>query len=183
MAVAPVVEKLIPLIEYLDGLDERAPSEGLRESLASLDITVDDLREYVRFSDERYLRNLVHEGAWYHVLAICWHSGQRSPIHNHAGSTCGLRVLEGVATETIFTATPSGQIKAVCSSDMRTGSVTASQDADIHQVSNLEAPGKDLVTLHVYSPPLLRMDTYSLIDRSVGEFRPMVLEHALGSGI
>lgn len=183
MAIAPVVEKLTPLIEYLDSLDERAPIEALRDRLASLDITVDDLAEYVRFSEQKYLRNLVHGGEWYHVLALCWRSGQRSPIHNHAGSTCGLRILEGVATETIFEPTPSGLIKAVSSSDMREGSVAATQDADIHQVSNLEAPGKDLVTLHVYSPPLLRMDTYSLIDRSVGEFRPMVLEHALGSGI
>jgi len=183
MAGAPVVEKLIPLIEYLDGLRGRAPIEGLRERLAALDISINDLAEYVRFSEQKYLRNLVHGGAWYHVLALCWRSGQRSPIHYHAGSTCGLRVLQGVATETIFEPTPSGLIKAVSSSDRRAGSVAASQDADIHQVSNLEGPGHDLVTLHVYSPPLLRMDTYSLVDRSVGEFRPMVLEHALGSGI
>jgi len=183
MATAPVVEKLSPLLEYLDSLTERAPIAGLRDQLSALDITVDDLAEYVRFSEEKYLRNLVHEGEWYHVLALCWRSGQRSPIHNHAGSTCGLRVLEGVATETVFEPTPSGLIKAVSSTDMTAGAVAATQDADIHQVSNLEAPGADLVTLHVYSPPLLRMDTYSLIDRSVGEFRPMVLEHALGSGI
>jgi len=183
MAVAPAIEKLTPLIEYLNELTERAPIEPLRERMASLDVSVEDLGGYARFSEERYLRNLVHEGEWYHVLALCWRSGQRSPIHNHASSTCGLRVLRGVATETIFEPTPSGLIKAVSSREMRAGEVCASQDADIHQVSNLEAPGQDLVTLHVYSPPLLRMDTYSLIDRSVGEFRPMVLEHALGSGI
>jgi len=183
MAAAPAVEKLTPLIDYLDSLTERAPIEGLRDRLTALDITPADLADYARFSEEKYLRNLVHEGEWYHVLALCWRSGQRSPIHNHAGSTCGLRVLEGVATETVFEPTPSGLIKAVSSTEMRAGSVAASQDADIHQVSNLESPGCDLVTLHVYSPPLMRMDTYSLIDRTVGEFRPMVLEHALGSGI
>lgn len=183
MAQVAVTRKLVPLIEFLDGLTERAPVEALRSHLASLDVTVGDIADFVRFSEHRYLRNLVHQGKWYHVLALCWKSGQRSPIHNHAGSTCGLRILRGVATETVFETTPSGLIKAVTSTDMGEKGVACTQDADIHQVSNLQSEGDDLVTLHIYSPPLLRMDTYSLIDRTVGEFRPMVLEHASGSGI
>ncbi len=65
---------------------------------------------------------------------------------------------------------------------MGVGESTALQDADIHQVSNLQAEGTDLVTLHIYSPPLLRMDTYSLTDATVGEFIPMIYEMH-GSGI
>ncbi|MCH7849605.1 MAG: cysteine dioxygenase family protein [Planctomycetes bacterium] len=183
MTVLPVASKLETLIEYLDGLTSRAPVAELKTRLAGLGITVEDVADYVHFGQDRYLRNLVHEGDWYHVLAICWRSGQRSPIHNHAGSTCGLCVLAGVATETIFERTPSGLIQAVSSHDWHTGDVAASQDADIHQVSNLQEAGTDLVTLHVYSPPLFRMDTYSLTDATIGEFRPMVLEHAAGSGI
>ena len=183
MVVLPAVGKLGTLIEYLDGLTSRAPVAELKRRLAGLDLKVADVADYVHFGQDRYLRNLVHEGDWYHVLVICWRSGQRSPIHNHAGSTCGLCVLTGVATETIFEPTPSGLIKAVSSHDRHTGDVAASQDADIHQVSNLQKAGTDLVTLHVYSPPLLRVDTYSLTDTTIGEFRPMVLEHAAGSGI
>ncbi len=183
MVVSLGVGKLAALIEYLDGLTSRAPVAELKTRLVGLDVKVEDVADYVHFGEERYLRNLVHQGDWYHVLVICWRSGQRSPIHNHAGSTCGLCVLAGVATETIFEPTPSGLIKAVSSLDRHTGNVAASQDADIHQVSNLQKTGTDLVTLHVYSPPLFRMDTYSLTDATVGEFRPMVLEHAAGSGI
>jgi cysteine dioxygenase len=148
-----------------------------------LAITLDDVSEFVRFDESRYLRNLVHEGKWYHILAICWRSGQRSPIHNHAQSVCGLKVLTGVATETRFATTPCGQVKAVSSHDMLAGRLVVSHDAEIHQISNLQEPGSDLVTLHVYSPPLLRMDTYSLTDATIGEFRPMVLEYASGGGI
>ena len=107
----------------------------------------------------------------------------RSPIHDHAGSTCGLRILRGTATETVFERSPSGLIKPACSKDYRQGDVSVSADNYIHQVSNLQAQGEDLVTLHVYSPPLLRMATYSLTEPTIGEFRPMVLEHVLGSGI
>ena len=175
--------KLASLIEYLDGLTARAPVDELRARLGELDIKVGDVADFVRFGKTQYLRNLAREGNWYHVLILCWRSGQRSPIHNHAGSTCGVRVLNGIATETRFEATPSKLVKAVSSHDLMRGAVASSCDAEIHQVSNLQAEGTDLVTLHVYSPPLLRMDTYSLTERTIGEFRPMVLEHAMGTGI
>lgn len=175
-------EKLAPLIAYLDGLSSRAPAEQVEARMRDADVSLDDVSEFVRFGERNYLRNLMKDGPWYHLLVMCWRSGQRSPIHNHDRSTCGLRVLAGVVTETSFEVTPSGLVKAVSSEDLDEGGVVVTQDSLIHQVSNLQEAGQDLVTLHVYSPPLLRMDTFSLTDRSVGEFRPMVLEHA-GSGI
>ncbi|NOT00116.1 MAG: cysteine dioxygenase family protein [Phycisphaerales bacterium] len=183
MVVAHSVPILDPLFEYLDGLTERAPIDELQTRLESLDIDVANVAEFVRFHPEQYLRNLVRKGPHYHVLVICWRSGQRSPIHNHAQSTCGLRVMRGIATETVFDTSPSGLIKAIYSHELPAGHVAATQDGDIHQVSNLEAPGNDLITLHIYSPPLLRMDTYSLLDRHIGEFRPIILGHEHGSGI
>lgn len=183
MVVARSIQVLEPLFEYLDSLTDRAPLDELQSRLESLDLEVADVAEFVRFHPEQYLRNLVRKGPHYHVLVICWRSGQRSPIHNHAQSTCGLRVLRGIATETVFDTSPSGLIKPMYSHELPSGHVVASQDADIHQVSNLEAAGSDLITLHIYSPPLLRMDTYSLVDRHIGEFQPLILGHEHGSGI
>jgi cysteine dioxygenase len=92
-------------------------------------------------------------------------------------------VLTGVGTETKFEFTPCGLIKAVSSKDVRMGEIVASQDADIHQVSNLQPAGTDLITLHIYSPPLLRMDTYSLTDGSIKEYTPIIHEYTMGGGI
>lgn len=182
MPVQPVIDKLATLKKYLDGLSERASVDTLNDRLTHLDITLEDVSDYVRFGEKYYSRNLVCEGKWYHLLVICWRSGQRSPIHNHAGSTCGFRVLTGVATETRFELSPNKSIKPVSTRDMHTGELSVAQDREIHQVSNLQTEDTDLVTLHIYSPALLRMDTYSLTDRIVRDFRPMVLEYA-GSGI
>ena len=96
---------------------------------------------------------------------------------------CGVRVLEGRLTETRFEVSPCGALKATGSVDMECGEVMVSQDADIHQVSNLQAEGENLVTLHIYAPPLLRMATYSIVDRHVGEFRRVATEQGEGSGI
>ena len=99
---------------------------------------------------------------------LCWKNGQRSPIHDHTGSACVVRVLRGTLTETLFELVPSGHIKATFSRDFIEGSLMGSEDTDIHQVSNLQAANADLVTLHIYTPPLNRMNTFSLYDLSHG---------------
>ena len=47
------------------------------------------------------------------------------------------------------------------------GAVCGSEDADIHQISNLQPDGQELITLHVYTPPLGRVGNYSLTDNTV----------------
>ena len=172
------------LFHYLDGLEERAPLPNLMGELSELDIQCDELRQYILFSEKGYARNLVRKGPWYHLLVLCWKNGQRSPIHDHAGSSCGVRVLRGVMTETTFAFAPNGHVKAIASRDLPAGGVAASQDDDMHQVSNLQACDADLVTLHVYSPPLLRMDMFSLDSPAIDQWDdPINDPFPLGGGI
>lgn len=171
------------LLERLDRHSDCVPLDELIEALAALDITLKDVDEFVCFGDDTYQRNLMHTGPGYQVLILCWASGQRSPIHDHRGSACGVRVLQGTLSETVFARSEIGLIYASETRQLREGGVCGSFDSDIHQVSNLQPPGRDLVTLHIYSPPLLVMGTYSLTDDHVGEFVPKVHEFTHGAGI
>ena len=173
---------LASLIAYLDGLEERVFLPDLVARLTRIDVSVDDLREHVRFSYSQYTRNLVSSGPWYNLLVLCWRNGQRSPIHDHMGSSCGVRILQGDAAETVFDLAPNGHVWAVGTRFHREGSVMGSQDTDMHQVSNLQGDDADLVTLHVYSPPLLWMGTYSMLDVTRGQ-EPMFLEFSEAAGI
>jgi cysteine dioxygenase len=177
-----MAKTLTGLFHYLDRLQDRASLTELQTQLAQVDMDCDDVAEFICFSDRHYMRNLVQAGPWYHVLVLCWKNGQRSPIHDHAGSSCGVRVLRGTLTETLFEVAPNGHVKATISRDLAPGSVCASQDSDIHQVSNLQAGEADLVTLHVYSPPLMWMGTYSLTDLTRGQ-EPMFVEFYDAAGI
>jgi cysteine dioxygenase len=170
------------LYDYLDNLEARAPLDELMAVLSRIDVSCADIADYLRFSDAGYTRNLIRGGPWYNVLALCWKNGQRSPIHNHAESTCAVRVLRGAATETVFQFAPNGHVWATGSRHHRQGSVVGSQDSDMHQISNLQDGGKDLVTLHIYTPPLLWMETYSLTDLSRGQ-EPMFIEFCDAAGI
>jgi cysteine dioxygenase len=178
----PVPPKLQPLVNYLDSLAARASIDKLQELLAASHATLADVQDFLRFDAASYQRNLVAIGPWYEVLVICWRSGQRSPIHNHARSTCGLKVLQGVCTETYFAHSPCGQVVALSSHECEAGHVCASEDDDTHQVSNLQTAGHDLVTIHIYSPPLRAMRKFS-ITGGESEWRPPVFEFAYGEGI
>jgi cysteine dioxygenase len=180
---ATVAAATLPeLIAYLDGLSGRAPLDELLELLARTEVDLADLEAHVRFSAKSYTRNLVREGPWYNLLVLCWKNGQRSPIHDHAGSSCAVRVLRGVLTETALVFAPHGRVKAVGSRDLAPGEVMGSQDHDLHQVSNLQDGDAELVTLHVYSPPLRWMGTYSLTDDTRGQ-EPMLVEFCDAAGI
>jgi DMSO/TMAO reductase YedYZ molybdopterin-dependent catalytic subunit len=162
---------LAQLFDYLDGLRERPVLDDLAGKLEQLDLagTLEELTPKLRFSDGAYQRILLRESPRYHVWVMCWKNGQRSPIHDHVASCCALRVLRGTATDTQFEFAPHGQVKAIGSRELAAGSICATQDSDLHQISNLQDGTADLVTLHVYSPPLLRMNTYSIIDLLRGE--------------
>ena len=168
---------------FMDRYPERVPLDELERKLRELDITYDDVREYARFADDGYQRNLMHEGPGYHALVLCWKNGQRSPIHDHRGSSCGVRVLKGIATETLFTLGTDGLVSPTTTRELPEGAVCGSQDDDIHQVSNLQPGDADLVTLHVYSPPLYVMDTYSPTQAIRTEWTDPIFEFAAGAGI
>src|SRR4051812_37376885 len=127
------------LFRYLDNLRERPPLAELRQRVTDLPIRCADVAEHVRFSDRAYQRNLVRAGPWYNVWVMCWKNGQRSPVHDHAASACAMRVLRGTLTETRYVLAPNGAVMATGSRHVEAGSICAAQDANMHQIANLQA--------------------------------------------
>lgn len=175
----------LTLEQFLTELDTHAgriPLAVLNARLERLQVDFPAVEKFVQFSPERYRRNLLRAGAAFHALVLCWRSGQRSPIHDHRGSACAVRVIRGEATETIFDVTPQGHVFPVRTRQLPEGFRCATQDQDIHQLSNLQ-PAGDLITLHIYSPPLLVMGQYSLTDSVMREFKDEVNAFTEGAGI
>jgi len=171
------------LFAELDHFDHRVPLDLLEDRLRALEVDWSQIEPHVRFADDTYRRNLLRGGRAYHALVLCWRAGQRSPIHDHRGSSCGVRVLRGTCTETLFGRTESGHIFPTETHQLPPGHCCGSQDADIHQISNLADDGGDLITLHIYSPPLMVMGQYSLTSPTREEFTEPVLGFTEGAGI
>ena len=148
--------------DRLDALGADIPLAQLQTLLSELQLAETDLADVTCFDPGQYLRNRIRQTDHYEVLLLCFAAGQRTPIHDHAGSACGVKVIQGTAWETLFQRTEDGWLFPTETRCLHAGGVVGSVDRDTHQLSNLQAGGKRLVTLHVYSPPLAEVGNYSL---------------------
>jgi cysteine dioxygenase len=178
-----VKQSLKTLFARLDLCEAAIPLAELQAELKNTELASEDFQGLIAFDEKTYRRNLLHEGPAYHALVICWRPGQRSPIHDHSGSSCAVHVLDGIATETAFAQTAQGHVYATASADHPVGGLLGSFDTDTHQLSNLQPPGQDLITLHLYSPALREMKRFSLTDARVETFTEPINLFVEGAGI
>ncbi len=157
--------KLAPIIDYLDTLSGRADLVALQKLLRETSIQREDVNSCCVFGTRGYKRNTVSKTDFYELVALCWRSGDFTPIHDHHGSSCAFKVIEGTGTEIRFVRTPSGLICPTQTTQMAPGYICAAEDEDIHQVANMQPPGTDLITLHIYSLPIKNMTTYEFATR------------------
>ena len=154
-------------ITYLDSRPlDRDGMLSTAEYLRTADLSMADVQPYCIFSEESYQRNPIISTPAYELLLLCWMSGQASPIHDHFGSRCVFRIMQGTVTEVrcedIGRERDGKQlVRPTAHRTYRLGEVCMSESLDIHEVANREMPGENLVTLHLYSPPL-KMRTYEL---------------------
>lgn len=170
--------RLLNLFRRWDEAEHPIASAELLAALDGLKIGPDDLADVVGFDDTCYRRTIVHSRPHYQVLVLCWRSGQRSPIHNHRGSSCVVRVIQGQAMETRFEATPSGRLAPTSTHEHREGETTACCGEEIHQMGNFDAPGHDLITLHIYSAPPLTWRFYEVRETTLADHDRLIRKPA-----
>lgn len=147
-----------------------------------------DFSRYSIFSDQHYTRNLVDQSDLIEMIVICWGPGQESRIHNHDKSNCFMVALQGEVVEKRYTKA-SSSVELDQRSDstdnadtdcpellllsqtklIRGGSAVHIDDSlGLHSVGNYSS--EPAVTLHVYSPPILRVKVFEP-DRNVVQIR------------
>lgn len=141
------------LLQHWDRFVGPIPESAIRDGLRGLHIDRHALWGCVQFEGRSYQRTRLHARDHYEVVVVCWRSGQVGPIHDQGGSTAGMLVVEGVATEIGFMSAACGLIAPSRSQRIEAGAVALTRPREIHQVANLEAAGTDLVVLQVCSPP------------------------------
>lgn len=62
----------------------------------------DEWAKYAFYDMRKYKRNLVAEHDKYNVMIICWGPGSQSCIHDHSGSHCFMKMLDGELIESRF---------------------------------------------------------------------------------
>jgi cysteine dioxygenase len=123
-------------------------------------IADDELKPYLGFKDRTYWRHLVCRNEAVEMLVLCWKPGQRTVIHDHNGSQGAVLVQQGVVWETTFTFDEENGLAYKSSREYGIGQVTGAAVPDIHQLGNPDVSEQNLVTIHIYSPPLGVLHTY-----------------------
>ncbi|MDQ5844576.1 MAG: cysteine dioxygenase family protein [Acidobacteriota bacterium] len=161
------------LVEALQSQTSVPALEQIYDWLENADLSAEDLAPYIGFKDGNYWRHRVCRNEFVEMLVLCWRPGHRTPIHDHNGSHGGVRVQEGRLWETIFNYDTEQGLTYTRARDYSAGSVTGSDIPDIHQLGNPDVSEQDLVTIHVYAPPLGVLHTYKPGSTKIDLYTPI----------
>ena len=148
------------LVETLNTQTNAPSLKQLYNWLENARISEDELQPYLGFKDRTYWRHLVCRNGAVEMLVLCWKPGQRTVIHDHNGSWGAVLVQQGVLWETTFNFDEQEGLRYKSVSEHQPGAVTGADVPDIHQLGNPDVSEQNLITIHVYAPPLGVLHTY-----------------------
>lgn len=70
--------------------------------MRSVKLPISVFRGYCSWSDKSYRRNCIVSNEKFELILLCWKQGQVTPIHNHGGEECWVKVIDGEFRETIY---------------------------------------------------------------------------------
>jgi len=163
---------LARLVEVLES-QRTAPSlEQLSSWLENADISAEDLRPFIGFKAGNYWRHRICRNEFVEMLVLCWRPGHRTPIHDHNGSHGAVKVYDGVLWETTFTFDSENGLSYKSGRECRRGEVTGAETPDIHQLGNPDISEQNLITIHIYAPPLGVLNTYKAGSAKIDRYTP-----------
>ncbi len=149
----------------VDDLEQAGEVVSRRDAVAALgraEITWEDVEPYAQPSPLGYARRRIARTDAFELLVMTWMPGQGSVPHDHAGSICALRIVQGHVRDSFFAAARDGLVDRSASSELLEGEVIVDASDDIHALKNDESETGMLVTLHVYAPPLPELRRFAL---------------------
>jgi uncharacterized NAD(P)/FAD-binding protein YdhS len=150
------------LVAQLDALPGTLDEANARRLLTAARLSLEEVSPYIEERAETYMRRCLVRRENYELLVLTWRPGQGSVAHDHSGSLCGLKVVQGCLTEEHFEAGPDGQVRRSASSGIAAGEVIVDPGVVVHTLMNGTEAGELLVTVHIYSPPLPEVRRYAV---------------------
>ncbi len=138
-----------------------ALTEGERTTytsiIRSMEIPTPVFRNYDSWSDESYTRNCIVNTEEFELILICWEKGQKTPIHDHGGEECWVKVIDGEIKETIYTKDEHERLSAVKSTISKTNDLTYMLEG-FHTLENVSEQRS--MSLHLYAKPILNCQVF-----------------------
>ena len=153
--------------ETIQSIDElvSALSEGERTTfhdiVQSINVPTSAFEAYCSWSKDSYTRNCIIDNEKFELILLCWEPGQVTPIHDHGGEECWVRIVEGDFRETIYKEDKEGVLNAVKSGVAKANDITYMIDfMGFHSLENLS--DKRSMSLHLYAKPIRSCKLYDV---------------------
>ncbi len=160
------------LAETLESMTRVPSLAELYRLIEGTHLTPEEVAPFLGFKAGNYSRHRVMKNEFVEMLVLCWKPGQRTPIHDHNGSHGAVFVHDGILWETTFSYDTERGLRYQSHRELRAGGLTGSEVPDIHQLGNPDVSGRDLVTIHIYAPPLGVLKTYKLGSSTIEQYTP-----------
>ncbi len=128
-------------------------AEALEQFVRSLVATPERWRHHVRHSGDARVYEQIWDDDDVNAWVICWSEDQDTGFHDHDESAAGIAVISGSVQEDRLTLGGPPRSRTI-----GRGSVFSMPPEAIHRV--LHAGVGPAVTIHAYSPPLVRTGAY-----------------------
>lgn len=156
------LDLVIPLEKILSDhkMDKKEQNSQIKDLLKKYEMTTETLKQYAKWTLHRYTRNVMLTTGQFELLLVCWDLDTKSPIHNHSGSECFMKSIEGTVIQELFQnptpeqklSTEPKQLEKLEVTFIYKGDVLhINDDVGIHRMSNPSST-QPAVTLHVYIP-------------------------------
>ena len=135
----------------------------VRRLLVQARLNLTEVGSYVEQRTDSYARRRVVRRDNYELLVLTWTPSQGSVAHDHSGSLCGSKVVQGSLEEQLFEDLPDGRVCRTATNRVSVGQVIVDPGLIVHSLAN-SASDEVLVTVHVYSPPLPEVRRYAVAE-------------------
>ncbi len=158
------METLHKTMTVLDSLKQPS-TEELKAALIHLEIELEDIKSELKTSEGKpYFRKLLYQNEEVEVLVMNWSQLECAP-HDHGTSQGWIKVLNGSSVNTVYELKENGLPSELFTKVYNKGKLFYAPKKGVHKMKAEE--GSDLVTLHLYSPPIGGMMVYDLEKCSV----------------
>ncbi len=145
-------------------------SEGERTTYdnisRSISIPSDTFQSYCSWSKSSYTRNCIFDNEKFELILLCWEEGQMTPIHDHGGEECWVKIITDQFRERIYETSETGELNIVKSAVSNKGDITYMVDfMGFHSLENLS--NSRSMSLHLYAKPIRHCNVF---DQKSGQF-------------
>lgn len=152
--------KLSDRIQSILGSVKSPSKTDLFNALEKLNIQLEELKPILKTDHEKpYYRKLLYKDEKLELLVMNWSDLECVP-HDHGKSYGWIQVINGTSQNTIYEVKENILPAELFTEHQEKGKMFFAPKKGVHKMS--DSGGTNLVTLHLYSPPITGMRVYNL---------------------